>query len=89
MAQTTLPAGPGVECVLHAYHSPEVTSYDVHHAIPVSMGGPDIASNRVVVCPTGHRNVHVCIQSMIRGKAKRSTWGKMTWDLASRAIVDD
>ena len=82
----TLPAGPGVTCALHHYHSPEVASYDEHHAVPVSMGGPDVAENLVVVCPTGHRNVHVCIAAMKRGTARQADWGRTTWALAERAF---
>ncbi len=84
--QRTLPAGPGVSCVLHRYHSPVPASFDEHHAIPVSMGGPDVPSNLVVVCPTGHRNVHVCIAKLIRG-GDVSDFGETTRALARRALA--
>lgn len=84
----TLAAGPNVVCVLHRYHRPEVVSFDVHHVIPTYMGGPDVLSNRIVVCPTGHRNLHVLIGALL---AKRAVdvhdWGHTTWDFAHRAFV--
>ncbi len=87
MTATTLPAIAGRRCVLHKYHSPEVVSFDVHHVVPTYMGGPDVASNRVVVCPTGHRNVHVLIGALVAGRAVRNQdWGRMTWDYAHRAL---
>jgi hypothetical protein len=87
MTLRTLPAAPGVTCVLHAYHSPEVVSFDVHHVIPISMGGPDIATNRIIVCPTGHRNVHTLIHALTSGDEVHATdWGRTTWDYAHRAL---
>lgn len=84
--QRTLPAGPGVACELHAYHSPEVASFDEHHIVPRADGGPDRPTNMLVVCPTGHRNLHVLLAQMKRGTARRGDWGAETWYFASRGL---
>jgi len=81
----TLPAGPGVVCVLHRYHSPVPASFDVHHVIPLSMDGPDTRDNLVVVCPTGHRNVHACIALILKGLPTYD-FGETTRVLAHRAL---
>jgi len=73
-------------CALHRYHSPIPVSHDLHHVIPRSMGGPDTAANIVSVCPTGHRNVHVCITRMLRDESV-TVFGETTRDLARRALA--
>lgn len=45
-------------CVVHDTHRPRPLGTVVHHIQPKSAGGPDIPSNRVEICDTGHRNVH-------------------------------
>ena len=49
-------------CEIHRSHSPNVHEPDVHHVWPRYAGGPDVADNRIVLCPTGHRNVHELIR---------------------------
>ena len=86
-AVRSLPNDGSVKCYLHEYHSPEVASFDEHHAIPRYYGGPDIPSNIVVVCPTGHRNVHTLLRlfEMIGLEdVNQNTWGRSTWALAER-----
>lgn len=45
-------------CELHSRHIPEPHHNHVHHVWPLGRGGPAIAENRIVVCPTGHANIH-------------------------------
>lgn len=45
-------------CQVHNKHVPESHSNHRHHVWPLGMGGPDIEDNIVVVCPTGHSNIH-------------------------------
>lgn len=45
-------------CLLHRKHMPESHINHRHHVYPLGEGGPDIEDNIVVVCPTGHVNVH-------------------------------
>ena len=39
-----------------------------HHIWPLGMGGPDVAENRVWLCPTAHTNVHEILREMVRVK---------------------
>ncbi len=55
-------------CEIHKYHWPPVSDPDVHHIIPQAHGGPNTPDNRVVICPSGHRNVHVALRAMLAGK---------------------
>jgi hypothetical protein len=89
----TLPAGPGVECALHDYHSPEVMSFDEHHLQPTGKPyyGPE-DGEKAVTCPTGHRNVHIVLRVMekyggpdnVPGDVRRGI-GRATWLMALRA----
>jgi hypothetical protein len=53
------------KCVLHKVHLPNSLELQVHHEWPLGMGGPDIETNRRLVCPTGHRNVHAIIRLLV------------------------
>lgn len=70
----------GVGCQVHAWHRPRVSEPDVHHVWPLGDGGPDTAENRVVVCPTGHRNIHVLL-AHYRAWADR---GQPPWSIRRR-----
>lgn len=86
----TLPNDGSVSCDLHQYHSPEVVSFDIHHVIPKSMGGPDTQDNKAVVCPTGHRNVHTLLRvfaSVGPDAADRVSWGEETWNMAMKGWI--
>lgn len=60
--QTTAP------CKLHTKHTPHSHINEVHHIWPKGEGGPDIPENKVVVCATGHNNIHQLIKLL---KAER------------------
>lgn len=32
------------------------------------MSGPDVESNTVPICPTGHRNVHRALRALVKGE---------------------
>lgn len=52
---------PVVACQVHpgaTYHRPKPLRLVVHHVQPLGMGGPDVPSNWVVTCDTGHFNLH-------------------------------
>ncbi len=57
-------------CQLHGRHMPMSHVNHRHHVWPLGEGGPDISDNIVVVCPTGHYNVHECLREfkMHQGK---------------------
>jgi len=48
-------------CTVHGSHWPRVHGTMIHHIRPLSWSGPDIASNKVEVCPTGHTNIHILL----------------------------
>lgn len=43
-------------CQVHRHYSH--TPLDVHHIMPQAEGGPTRADNLIVLCATGHREVH-------------------------------
>lgn len=51
-------ATTSAKCVVHVNHSPVPRVNVIHHVWPKGKGGPDVAENRIVVCPTGHYNIH-------------------------------
>lgn len=59
----------GDQCEIHRYHWPPVLETEVHHVWPQGMGGPDVAENRVRICPQGHTNIHVVLRALARGRA--------------------
>ncbi len=48
-------------CLVHGQHIPASHANHRHHVWPLGDGGPDIAANVVVVCPTGHYNIHTLL----------------------------
>ena len=80
-----LPNDGSVECELHDYHSPEVTTFDRHHIHLKSEGGSDDDENFAVLCPTGHRNVHALLRLFRKlgpENVARPSWGHATWEMA-------
>lgn len=53
------------DCRVHTRHTPQPHENHRHHVWPKGMGGPDIEDNIVVVCPTGHYNIHDLLQQYI------------------------
>jgi hypothetical protein len=49
-------------CEIHNFHKPTPHLNEVHHVWPLADGGPDIADNKVVVCPTGRSNINDLLQ---------------------------
>ncbi len=49
-------------CQQHSRHHPASHLNEQHHIWPLGMGGPDSPDNRVVICPTGHNNVHALLK---------------------------
>jgi hypothetical protein len=45
-------------CQVHQKHMPETHINHRHHVWPKGDGGPDISDNIIVVCATGHYNIH-------------------------------
>lgn len=62
---TVTPLGPvttAAPCQVHGKHIPTSHVNERHHVWPKGNGGPDIPANIVVVCATGHNNIHQLIK---------------------------
>jgi hypothetical protein len=57
-------------CACVERHSPRPYLVDVHHVWPKSWGGPNIAENRTVLCPTAHVDVHVLLDAWRKAGAR-------------------
>lgn len=55
-------------CLCVSEHRPPVLEYEFHHVWPLYLGGPDVAANKVWICPTTHANVHELMRLMVAGK---------------------
>lgn len=70
MKLLTFMGARGLDCVLHKYHYPIPARPTVdHHRQPKFMGGPDVPANLFPICPTGHDNVHLYIDWMLKHDA--------------------
>lgn len=49
------------ECEAHRAHTPKAHRRVIHHIWPLGEGGANVASNRIVICDTGHYNVHMLL----------------------------
>ncbi len=56
---TTMP------CRVHSVHKPMTPANEIHHIWPIGLGGPRVRENMVVVCPTGHRSIHLALRMLI------------------------
>jgi hypothetical protein len=54
-------------CHVHGSHRPAPLLLHVHHVQPLGMGGPDVETNKVTVCPTGHFNIHTVLAALVFG----------------------
>lgn len=77
---------PGDECAVHGWHRPPVRETVLHHKWPKGMGGPDVMTNIVRVCPTGHSNIHRAIRAIIRGVKPVGTRAEL---VLARYAVDE
>ena len=55
-------------CAVHSRHLPKSHVNERHHVWPLGEGGPDIPENIVVVCATGHNNIHKLMKLMLLGR---------------------
>lgn len=61
-------------CQVHKKHMPETHINHRHHVYPLGEGGPDILDNIIIVCATGHMNIHDLLShyKMLQGKVPYS-----------------
>jgi HNH endonuclease len=75
-------------CAIHNRHQDEPESFDRHHIVPESWGGPTKASNLATLCPTGHRDVHTLLNLLVMGGGQLQSWVKWRhWNSATRALA--
>jgi len=55
------PLTTALPCTVHRNHSPRSHINHRHHIWPLGEGGPDVKANIVVVCATGHSNIHALL----------------------------
>lgn len=60
-------------CQVHKEHSPRSHINHRHHIWPLGEGGPDTPRNRVIVCPTGHSNIHALLDLYRRNNGPPSS----------------
>ncbi len=58
LPQSVAPAQTAKPCEIHNKHIPPSHVNEIHHIWPLGRGGPNVAGNRIVVCATGHNNIH-------------------------------
>lgn len=56
----------GQKCGCSADHNPDPLELNEHHVWPLGMGGADVASNKVWLCPTAHTNVHEILRIFLK-----------------------
>lgn len=54
-------------CTVHRTHTPTSHINHKHHVWPLGHNGPDVAENKIVVCPTGHYNIHRLLEEYLAG----------------------
>lgn len=61
-------------CQVHQKHMPASHINHRHHVYPQGEGGPNIEDNIIVVCATGHYNIHDLLShyKMLMGKVPYS-----------------
>lgn len=60
--------GPLCQCVTR--HRPRPNEEEIHHIIPQGQPfhGPDVAANKITLCPTTHSSVHALIRLLLKAK---------------------
>jgi hypothetical protein len=86
-------------CLLHNTHVPTSHINHIHHIWPRGYGGTDDAENKVIVCPTGHYNIHRLLEEHLhlRGEVPYSvlkqfsreerTYAKLGYDRIQRQAL--
>lgn len=95
----TSPVRTSKPCTAHRHHTPRSHINEIHHVWPKGDNGPDIPSNRVVLCATGHNNVHSLLDEFRKAKGdpgwvvrrqyspKERRLAALGWDRISRQAM--
>ncbi len=57
-------------CRCVADHRPKVVELHRHHILPLYLGGPDVESNVVWICPNTHTATHELLRLYLKGGVK-------------------
>lgn len=57
-------------CEVHTVHKPSSHINHEHHVWPRGHGGPNVAENLIVVCPTGHYNIHRLLEELLTARGE-------------------
>jgi hypothetical protein len=64
-----------------------MVSYEIHHVFPREFGGPDVAANKVRICPNAHSDIHYAMDRLLVGKpVNRREFGVKVWRLMMRGL---
>jgi len=56
----------GYECAAHKHDC--LIPQESHHVWPLGYHGPDIKSNRVLICCNAHSDAHYLMEALLKGK---------------------
>lgn len=65
-------------CQVHRQHVPVSHQNHHHHVWPLALGGPDVTENIIIVCPTGHYNIHTLLDQYVLHR------GEVPWSVLKR-----
>lgn len=79
-------------CQVHIRHIPRSHVNHVHHVWPKGLGGPEIAENKIITCPTGHYNIHQLLALWIKidgdpGRKSRKIYSHGEQDYAELGYI--
>lgn len=72
-------------CEVHLSHRPSPHQTARHHVWPTGLGGP-VAGPTVVVCPTGHANIHRYIVALTKAGGDLSKIDDRRWHPEERRL---
>lgn len=71
----------GLACEAHSHRS--LVPLESHHVWPLGYHGPDVRTNRVLICANAHGDAHYLLEAMLKGKP----YDLRTYGLAVRVIA--
>jgi hypothetical protein len=75
-----MPPLPLPVCPCVTRHAPRPLAFQVHHILPKSWGGPNIAANEATICGTCHDNVHHALDQAVAVAYGPTGTGTLTSD---------